>query len=167
VGTSSGSATAWLLLGLLALAIALGAFLLLRGRGKAPESLAQAYAASTTLRDELARQVTTPPANAATVGPMIDDAERALRAVNPEGLDEATRSAVQQSLRSVVGIRDAIALRGAVTEAAPEGVAAEADAALLRSLGVLDASLGPLGAAARGEAPPPPPTPQAPPPSAS
>jgi hypothetical protein len=89
-----------------------------------------------------------------TIGPFLDEAERSLRAVDVAELDEPSRAAVQQTLRSVVGIRDAIALRGAVSETAPAGVAAEADAALLRSMGALDSALGPLGAAARGEAPP-------------
>ncbi len=124
------------------LAIVAAIVIFARRRGRPPENLRTAYAATAAARDRLAREVSAP---SAALDQLVDEADRALRAAQVSGLSGAARSAVERALSAVAEVREALARR------AP---GADVESALLRSLASLDAALGPLQAAAGGEEPP-------------
>jgi hypothetical protein len=147
---SSDSSTAiWWVLGILAV-VAVVVIMVMRSRRGPSTTLQQAYAASAAVRDRLSQEVSSP--SAASPGAMealVDEADRSLRAVEVSAPDEATRSAVAQTLQAVGDVREGLALRSA-TSGAAHASGADVEAQLLRSLAALTASLGPLREVAGG-----------------
>ncbi len=80
----------------------------------------------------------------ASLQPLVDEADRTLRAAQVSDLTADAKAAVDRSLLAVGHVQDALA--------AGTG---DAESALLRALASLDAALGPLQAASSGQAPPP------------
>ena len=142
---STGTSAIWWVLGILLVA-AIVAFLIMRSRRRPSTALQQAYAATAAVRDRLAQEVSTPSAAPGTLDALVDDADRALRAVEAAGMDEGTRLAVEQTLRAISDTRDGLALRSATTGAA-HASGADVESKLLRALASLTAALGPLGQA--------------------
>jgi hypothetical protein len=147
--SSDTSTTIWWVLGILAV-VALILALVIRSRRRPSATVQQAYAASAAVRDRLSQEVSAPTMAApGALEVLVDDADRALRAVEVSAPDDATRAAVDQTLRAVGGVREALALRTATTGAA-HASGADVEAQLLRSLAALTASLGPLREVAGG-----------------
>lgn len=84
-----------------------------------------------------------------TLEALVDEADRALRAVGVAAPDEPTRTAVERTLRAVGDAREGAALRTA-TAGAAHASGADVETQLLRALAALDAALGPLREAAGG-----------------
>jgi hypothetical protein len=149
---SSGvSPVLWWVLGLLAVA-ALIVVLVMRSRRRPSATLQQAYAASAAVRDRLGQEVSTSSAAPGTLESLVDEADRVLREAEVAAPDEVTRAAVDQTLRAVDDVRQALALRTA-TAGAAHASGTDVEAALLRALAAMDAALGPLREVAGGEPP--------------
>jgi hypothetical protein len=97
----------------------------------------------------LAQEVSTPSAAPGTLEALVDEADKALRTVGVSPPDEASRRAVEQTLRALADVREALALRSAAAGAAHVS-GADVESQLLRALASLDAALGPLRDAAGG-----------------
>jgi hypothetical protein len=110
--------------------------------------VATAFAATAALRDRLAGHVSAVLAEPASLQPLVDEADRTLRAAQVGNIGTNEKIAVDRAQIAVGHVQDALATR---TE--------DSESALLRALASLDAALGPLEAASRGQAPPPPPSP--------
>jgi hypothetical protein len=145
--STGASAAIWWALGFLV--VVLIAVLVMRSRRRPSATLQQAYAATVAVRDRLAQEVSMPSVVPGTLEALVEEADRALRAVGVAATDEPTPMAVEQTLRAVADAREGAALRTA-TAGAAHASGADVETQLLRALAALDAALGPLREAAGG-----------------
>ena len=145
--STGASAAIWWALGFLV--VVLIAVLVMRSRRRPSATLQQAYAATVAVRDRLAQEVSMPSVVPGTLEALVEEADRALRAVGVAATDEPTPMAVEQTLRAVGDAREGAALRTA-TAGAAHASGADVETQLLRALAALDAALGPLREAAGG-----------------
>ena len=141
------SAAVWWALGLLA--VVLIVMLMMRSRRRPSDTLQQAYAATVAVRDRLAQEVSMPSVVPGALEALVDEADRALRAIGVSAPDEPTRAAVERTLLALGDAREGAALRSA-TAGAAHASGADVETQLLRALAALDAALGPLREAAGG-----------------
>jgi len=123
--------------------------LMMRSRRRPSDTLQQAYAATVAVRDRLAQEVSMPSVVPGALEALVDEADRALRAIGVSAPDEPTRAAVERTLLALGDAREGAALRSA-TAGAAHASGADVETQLLRALAALDAALGPLREAAGG-----------------